>query len=263
MKQLRFILRVMALCSLTALMYALWISVNAFVFASEKAAGRWRSFMFRRWAKAVAAITGMRTVVRGTPPRPPFFLVSNHLSYIDIIALASQLDCVFIAKSDVARWPVIGRLCRSAKTIFIDRKKRKDIPRAIALIEKAMTTGQGVVLFAEGTSTEGARVLPFNSSLLEPAARAGLAVSYASISYRTPATEVPAHLSVCWWGDMTFIKHLPGLFRLPEFYATLVFGEETFQEYDRKILASKLWLAVQNQFTPVVSKEEEWSASIR
>ncbi|MCI0485886.1 MAG: 1-acyl-sn-glycerol-3-phosphate acyltransferase [Blastocatellia bacterium] len=264
MKQLRVILKVIALCSLTAFLYALWISVNAFVFASEKTSRGWRSFIFRKWAGAAAAITGMRTTVYGTPPRPPFFLVSNHLSYMDIIALAAHLDCVFIAKSDVARWPVIGRLCRSAKTIFIDRKNRKDITRVIRLIERSMSAEQGVVLFAEGTSTEGARVLPFNSSLLEPAARAGYRVSYASISYSAPAGEVPAHMSVCWWGDMTFTKHLLELFRLPEFHATLVFGEETFQEADRKVLADKLWRAVQSQFIPVVKKEEEeWSASIR
>ena len=262
MKQPRVILRAVALCSLIAFTYALWGAVSIFVFPFEKTARRWRSFMFRRLAGAAAAIIGMRMTVYGTPPRPPFFLVSNHLSYIDVIVLAAHLDCVFIAKSDVSAWPVIGRLCRSAKTIFIDRNNRKDIPRVIGLIEKTLKTGQGIVLFAEGTSSEGARVLPFNSSLLEPAARAGYRVSYASISYRTPADAVPAHLSVCWWGDMTFIKHLLGLFRLPEFNATLVFGEETFREDNRKILADKLWNAVQSQFIPVVSEEKEWSTSI-
>ena len=262
MKQSRVILKAVAFCSLIAFMYVLWVSVNIFIFPFERTALRWRYFIFRKLAGATAAIIGMKTTVYGTPPRPPFFLVSNHLSYVDIIVLAARLDCVFIAKSDVSAWPVIGHLCRSARTIFIDRNNRKDIPRVIGLIEKTMSSEQGIVLFAEGTSSEGARVLPFNSSLMEPAARSGYRVSYATISYSAPPGSAPARLSVCWWGDMTFIKHMLELFRLPKFHANVVFGEETFQENDRKTLARKLWHAVQNKFTPVVSMEEEWSAKI-
>jgi 1-acyl-sn-glycerol-3-phosphate acyltransferase len=235
----------------------------ALLLPSRRARIRWRSFIFRRWAKATAALFKLRITTLGVPPRAPFFLVTNHLSYTDIIVLASQVDCSFIAKKDVLRWPLIGLLCRNLGTIFIDRNNRRDIARVNAQVEQALAEGRGVVLFPEGTSSPGATVLPFKSGLLELAARARLAVSYAALSYAVPERETPAHLSVCWWGDMTFMKHLFGLLGLSEINATLTFGRETIRGGDRKALASQLHAAVEQEFIPVVKSEEEWSAVIR
>jgi 1-acyl-sn-glycerol-3-phosphate acyltransferase len=199
----------------------------------------------------------------GALPRAPFFLVANHLSYVDVIVLASQVDCRFIAKQDISTWPLIGLLCRSVGTIFIDRNNRRDIARVNAQVEQALAEGRGVVLFPEGTSSQGTTVLPFKPGLLELAARAGLAVSYATLSYGVPDRETPAHLSVCWWGDMTFIIHLSGLLRLSEIDATLTFGRETIRGGDRKDLASQLHAAVKQEFIPVVKSEEACIAVIR
>jgi 1-acyl-sn-glycerol-3-phosphate acyltransferase len=221
-----------------------------------------RRFIFRRWAKATAALLGVKIDAQGRPPRGAFFLVSNHLSYLDIVVLAALTDCVFIAKSEVARWPVIGLLSRGMNTIFIDREKRRDTARANALIERRLAKGQGVVLFAEGTSTEGARVLPFKSALLEQAARAGFAVSYAALSYRAPEGQSPAHLSVCWWGEMTFFKHLFELLHLSEIQALVRFGSEGILEENRKRLARKLHRAVSREFIPVIELGEECSAPV-
>jgi 1-acyl-sn-glycerol-3-phosphate acyltransferase len=223
---------------------------------------RWRNSIFRTWARAIAAIIGMKIRVSGPPPQVPFFLVSNHLSYIDIIALASQLDCVFIAKQDVAGWPVMGALCRSIGTIFIDRNHRRDIARVNALIKQMIVQGRSIVLFAEGTSTQGSSVLPFKASLLEPAARAGYPVSYAALGYRTPPGEPPAHLAVCWWGEMTFLDHLFKLLQVSEFEATLTFGSHAIRLSDRRALASSLWQAVVEEFIPVVRLEEKCSTAI-
>ena len=173
-----------------------------------------------------------------------------------MLVFASQLKCVFVARGDVAGWPAIGSLCRAAGTIFVDREKRRDVARVNGLIDQILGDGRGVVLFAEGTSTRGDTVLPFKSSLLEQAARAGLAVSYAALSYRTDEGEPPAHLSVCWWGEMTFVKHVFDLLYLTEVHATLVFGAEPIQANDRKVLAERLWIAVREQFIPVIASEE-------
>ena len=88
--------------------------------------------------------------------------------------------------------------------------------------------------------------------MLESAAKAGIPVSYASLSYRTPPGSAPAHEAVCWWGDMPFGKHVLELLGLPEIRATLSFGEEPIREKDRKILAEQLQYAVAQQFQPVV-----------
>jgi 1-acyl-sn-glycerol-3-phosphate acyltransferase len=250
-RRLRAIIKAVAFSALTGSCYLLWLAGFPFVAAFGRAARRWRNFAFRRWARATAWLLGMRLDVRGAPPQAPFFLVANHLSYLDIVAFAARLDCVFVAKSEVARWPVLGWICRSMGTIFVDRNHRHDLPRVAALIEQALQRGQGVMLFAEGTSTDGARVAPFKPGLLEPAARAGYPVAHASISYRTPPREAPARLALCWWGEMAFLDHLFGVFHLPEFYATLVFGSQPIQEEDRKELARKLRAAVQSHFIPV------------
>jgi 1-acyl-sn-glycerol-3-phosphate acyltransferase len=193
--------------------------------------------------------------VEGRPPEPPFFLVSNHLGYVDVVVLGAQFPCVFVAKADVAHWPVFGALCRVADTIFIDRTSKRDIPRVIARIRQVLASGRGVVVFPEGSSTNGAEVLRFRPSLLETAAIAGIPVSYASLSYSTPPGAPPAHRAVCWWDEQTFASHFLGLLGLPEIRASVTFGGETIQERDRKILAERLQYAVRAQFRPVVGAE--------
>lgn len=208
------------------------------------------------WARLACGIMGLRIEARGEPPKPPFFLVSNHLSYIDVIVYATRLDCVFIAKSEVGEWPGIGRVARNVGTIFLERRNFQALPRVIGLIDQNLDDEGGVVLFAEGTSTRGEKVLPFSPALLEPAARSGYPVSYASISYRTPPGETPAELSVCWWGEMTLLPHLKELLKLSRFDAVIVFGSDAIQSNDRKVLAKSLWQAVSDQFIPVAEHAE-------
>jgi 1-acyl-sn-glycerol-3-phosphate acyltransferase len=255
-KPLRLAIRLFAVSLVTGGFYALWLAGLPLAFLSGGARHRWRNWILRHWAKGCARAVNLRITIEGLPPQAPFFLVSNHLSYVDIIAYASQLDCVFVAKSEVRDWPVIGFLCRSMDMIFIDRERRMDIPRVISLIEKAWKKGQGVIVFPEGTSSKGDRLLPFKASLLEPAVKAHLPVTYASVTYQTPPDETPAYLSVCWWGDMTFVPHVLNLFRLSRFEAKIAFGSQTFLEADRKVLAQKLRAAIEEQFTPVTCPED-------
>ncbi|MFL6213932.1 MAG: lysophospholipid acyltransferase family protein [Blastocatellia bacterium] len=263
MAQLRATIRLVALCVVTCALFVLLLAGLAVLIPSHRARNRWRSRMLRRWAKATAALLNLKITTIGVPPPSPFFLVANHLSYLDVVALATQVDCRFIAKRDVSSWPLIGLLCRSVGTIFIDRENRRDLVRVNAATERALSEGVGVVLFAEGTSSEGATVLPFKPGLLELAARAEMDVAHAALSYRVPSDETPAHLSVCWWGDMTFITHLAGLMKLSAIDATLVFGREPVRAADRKQLARELRAAVLEEFIPVVKQEEECAALIR
>ena len=216
---------------------------------------KWSARIFRNWSRAVLRILGARVEVAGTPPAAPFFLVSNHLSYVDIAVLASQIDCVFVAKSEIAGWPVFGRLCKAVGTIFIDRTSKRDIPRVSGLMQQTMKTGRGIVLFPEGTSTEGATVIRFKPALLEPAASAGLPVATATLTYFTPPPTDPARLAVCWWGEMTFTRHMMALFRHPGFVARVSFGEERVLSHDRKVLAAELWEQVRSRFQPVTGSE--------
>src|SRR5438128_7441649 len=196
MAHLRATIRLVALCVVTCALFMSLLAGLALLIAARRARSRWRSCILRRWARATAALLNVKITTLGTPPPSPFFLVANHLSYLDVIVLATQVDCRFIAKRDVLSWPLIGRLCRSVGTIFIDRENRRDLVRVNAAAERIISEGVGVALFAEGTSSPGATVLPFKPGLLELAARAEMNVAYAALSYRVPRHETPAHLSV-------------------------------------------------------------------
>ena len=227
-----------------------------FTIPSPRLAARWKSFIFKNWSRGLLIIGGVRRQAVGSPPQAPFLLVSNHLSYLDIAVLGSLVGGVFVAKAEISDWPAVGFLCRSVETIFIDRELRRDIPRVIEEIERQISYGQGVILFAEGTSSSGASVLPFLPSLLEPAARSGLPVSYATLTYRTPEGEPPAHLAVCWWGGVPFVPHALEFFKLRRIDAKVVFGDREFQSGDRKVLAQEVRGAIVESFQPVVREED-------
>ncbi len=256
MKTLRALRKLLLLALGTLGFYLMWQAGRGFYALARRRAHKWRTWNFRSWSRTMARIMRMKIEVRGRPPQAPFFLVTNHLSYLDILLLAAQLDCLFVSRSDVGSWPVVGHLVSSMKTIYIDRARRKDVVRVHRLLDEALADGEGIVIFPEGTSSAGAHVLPFKPSLLELAVQRQQPVSYACISYRTPAQEAPAHLAVCWWADMTFGEHLFNLLKLSGFQASLVFGEEAVLERDRKALAEKLHVLVSKQFTPVVGMEE-------
>jgi len=212
----------------------------------------WRQLCFRLWARGFARIANMSIEVIGPIPRPTFFLVTNHLGYMDIPAIRAVVDGVFVAKAEIREWFVAGKIISDMGMIFIDRQNRRDIPRAGAKIISRLSDGEGVIVFPEGTSTKGEDVLAFNSSFLQFAAASDVSVSYASLSYRTPEGEMTASESVCWWDETTFPRHLMRLFSLPGFTAIINFGNEPVLSTDRKKLAGELREKVRERFIPVL-----------
>jgi 1-acyl-sn-glycerol-3-phosphate acyltransferase len=219
------------------------------------AAARGQRGITRAWARAAARVIGMRVRIEGAAAPGPSLLVANHLSYVDIVALWAAADGVFIAKSEVASWPLVGALGRLLGTLFVDRGRKRDLVRVIAAMQRELARGERVFLFAEGTSTRGERVLPFKSSLFEAAVRTGHPILCASLEYATPPGAAPADLSVCWWGDMTFPDHLYALLQLPRFDATVRFAPDALAGLDRKQLARRAHAVIESQWTPVVRAE--------
>jgi 1-acyl-sn-glycerol-3-phosphate acyltransferase len=240
----RFILFAIA----TFALYSSWW-IGAFFIPNKQ---YWRQLVFGMWARTFVKISGMRIEVIGTPPRPPFFLVSNHLSYTDIMVLRSIVTGVFVAKSDIREWVIAGKIVRNMGNIFIDRQNRRDIPRAGELIIDALDRGEGVIVFPEGTTSKGEDVLPFNSSFLQFAAKTDLPVSYAAISYRTPPGNESASKAICWWDDTGFVPHLFRHFMLKGSTAIVNFGDAPIQNADRKALAIELHDRVTERFIPVI-----------
>ena len=248
MKNLRAAYRYFSFVVATFGIYGVWFLTASFV--PNKVL--WRQMIFQAWARSFVRISKMKIEVIGKPPTAPFFLVTNHLSYTDVPALRAVVNSVFVAKSEVGGWFLAGKICRDMGTIFIDRNNRRDIPRAGAEIIKRFEQGEGVVVFPEGTSTIGEKVLPFNSSFFEFAARAQLPISYASITYATPSNVPKATETVSWWDTKTFGEHLWYLFQAREYTAIIHFGDTPVLNENRKELAQILHEKVQENFVPVL-----------
>lgn len=247
MKQITASLRFGAFVVATFAIYGLWWGGRLVVPNKQL----WRQVIFHWWSRAFALIARMELEVVGTPPKPPFFLVSNHLSYVDIPVLRLAANGIFVAKSEIKDWFLAGAMIVNMGNVFIDRKNRRDIPRAGAEIIKKLDQQEGVILFPEGTSTKGEAVLPFNSSFLEFAATTDLPVSYAVIRYATPDDGPTPSERLCWWDDTGFLMHLWRLFSLPTFRAIVTFGDEPVTDTDRKRLTAKLQERVSEIFVPM------------
>lgn len=211
----------------------------------------WRRLMFRVWGVGACWIVGMRVTMTGTPPKPPFYLVTNHLSLVDVVLLGRTAGCVFVSRADVQDIGALGLLAKGMNTIFIDRAKVRDTQRVNELINATLDKGYGVHMFAESRISQDAQVHPFKPPLLEPAVQRGMAVHYAAISYSTPPGAAPAKQVIVWLEGVSLAESILQVLRLPSFNAVINFGDAPISAPDRKELAEKLYKATVERFTPV------------
>jgi 1-acyl-sn-glycerol-3-phosphate acyltransferase len=139
------------------------------------------------------------------------FIASNHLGYLDGIVLGSLFPVIFVTKREVKRWPVIGQLLTLLGTIFVDRENKQDILRVIDRISGTLRQGANVLIFPEGTSTNGERLLPFQSAFFAAPLMAGASVAPLTIRYRFVDRESLSAANrdrLYWYGDMSFAPHL-------------------------------------------------------
>jgi 1-acyl-sn-glycerol-3-phosphate acyltransferase len=189
------------------------------------------------WSRFACRVLGIRVTTRRSMPSCGL-LVCNHLSYLDIIVLSSIQPCVFVAKRDVASWPLFGWLAHVAGTIFVDRERKLSSSNAVDVVGDAIADGSVVVIFPEGTSSDGSTVLPFKSALLESAVRHRCPIATASIDYRLDDGSVADE--VCYWGDMTLVPHLLNLFFKREVRANYSFSTAKIRAGNRKQIAREL-----------------------
>jgi 1-acyl-sn-glycerol-3-phosphate acyltransferase len=203
----------------------------------ERAA--WLSRSSRRHLR----IFGYSADVAGEIPKKGL-LFSNHLSYLDILAICSVTPAVFVSKADVRKWPLFGWFAAIAGTVFVNRERRTQVGEVNQEIETALAAGALVVVFPEGTSSNGENVLPFRTSLLEPAARGGHEISVGWLHYEL--ADGDARNEVCYWGDHSFFPHLLNLLGKKKVRATLRFKKFQRTTDDRKELAKQLHAAVED-----------------
>ncbi|HWK93839.1 MAG TPA: lysophospholipid acyltransferase family protein [Pseudolabrys sp.] len=197
----------------------------------------------------------------GVPVRDRAVLfVSNHVSWADILVIGSIAPIAFVSKAEVGNWPLVGPTARLQRTVFVDRSRRQQTGDAIADMVQRLESDISVVLFAEGTSNDGNRVLPFRSALIgvvrEAASRAesGIIIQPMSISY-TAIHGIPMGRQhrplIAWYGDLDFLPHFKAFLRRGVIDVVVSYGEPIAADAttDRKKLARQLEGAVRDLTT--------------
>lgn len=150
-------------------------------------------------AENMSALHGLRTIVRGVVPRGPCVLVANHINYFDPVVIASQLPLTAVAKREVAHWPLVGEFCKRLGVLFVDRDDPQSGARVLRGALRALEQDVSVLVFPEGTTTRGDRVLPFKRGIFGAAQRASLPIVPVALRYERE--------DAAWVGDDTFLPH--------------------------------------------------------
>ena len=213
----------------------------------------------------VLRILGIRVERRGEPcgARPTLF-VCNHGSYVDIEALGAHIAGSFVAKREVASWPLFGLLARLQRSVFIDRRRSRAASQRDEIAAR-LDAGDNIILFPEGTSSDGAQVLPFKSALFAAADRS-LAVQPVTIAYTklngAPLTAL-LRPHVAWYGDMELAGHLWNLVGLGSLTVALEFhppvaardfpSRKALADHCHEIVAAGLARALHGGLTPRIA----------
>ncbi|THK37456.1 1-acyl-sn-glycerol-3-phosphate acyltransferase [Ensifer sp. MPMI2T] len=201
-----------------------------------------RRWLPRLWHRVACLLLGLRVRVHGEPERRrPLLLSANHVSWKDILVLSSVADVVFVAKSEVKTWPIFGLLARLQASVFIERDQKRTTGHQVNEIGRRLADGEIVVLFPEGTTSDGNRLLDIKTSLFGAAASAvphsptgvvhvqPLAISYTGI-HGMPMGRYNRPIAA-WPGDIGLLPHLLGVLREGALDVDVDFGEAV--DYDR------------------------------
>jgi len=216
------------------------VALTEFLFWRDKSL-RGRAVWMQRWSRFTLQAAGVHVRVVGEPPQDGL-LVSNHVGYLDVMVLGSVAPFVFVSKMEVRSWPAAGALTRAAGTIFLDRGSRAATSSVTAQMEQRIKAHVPVVMFPEGTSSDGTGLLPFRSSLFEAPVALGAAIHVACVRYSVPddpASVQTVREKVAYWGDMTFMGQLPRLLGLKRVDALVEFSPVPVAAKDRKTAAGE------------------------
>ena len=181
-----------------------------------------RALWLQSAGRGVLSALGIHYRVAGATPIRGL-VVSNHLSYLDILIYSAVMPCAFVSKIEISRWPYFGFAARTGGTLFLDRSSRAAAAAVAAQMSTRLHFNIPVLLFPEGTSTDGSQVLPFYTSLFEPAVKTAAPVTPAAVRY--VVERGVAESALCWFGDAPFLSHLWKALGTPGFFAEVTFGE--------------------------------------
>jgi 1-acyl-sn-glycerol-3-phosphate acyltransferase len=227
---------------LIALVHA-WISIL-------RLPNRWKitSRLVRNFTYLLRLILNIKVTLSGDErlsERGNHIVISNHLSYVDGIVLGSVFPVVFVSKKEVKSWPIIGPWTTLCGTVFIDRQHKDRIAVLVEEITRKLKQEANVLLFPEGTSTNGERMLPFQTAPLAAAMRSRAIIVPITLAYKTvndQAVTIGNRDLVYWYGDMDFLRHFWKLLALRsvEVMVTIQPVIESFRYQDNSMGRKKL-----------------------
>lgn len=188
----------------------------------------------------ITNIMSVEVTPKGEVPNRPFVLVSNHLSYLDIPIYGSLLGAVFVSKSEIGSWPIIGFIAKIYRNTFVNRENITNIPQVNERLYKSYLSGDALVIFPEGTTSKKDTIREFKSSLLDFAAKNRIPVHYAYLNYQVKTESVNAEETVHWSGQRSIVEYIIGLFSFSKIHAKVKVGTQPILLDRRKELAKKL-----------------------
>jgi 1-acyl-sn-glycerol-3-phosphate acyltransferase len=203
-----------------------------------------RDLRVQAWATEMLARLGVRLVVHGTAPvNGPVLLVSNHISWLDIVVLHAARHCRFVSKSDVRNWPLIGRLATGAGTLYVERRSRRDAMRVVHAMAQALRDGEILAIFPEGTTGDGDVLLPFHANLLQAAISTNVPIQPVALRFVDAQGQISQAAS--YIGDESLVGSLWRTLCTPGIVTHVRFGTaESAQGRDRRGWARDLWVEV-------------------
>jgi 1-acyl-sn-glycerol-3-phosphate acyltransferase len=181
-----------------------------------------RAEWLQQAARTILKCLGIGYQVEGQQPACGL-VVANHLSYLDVVIISAAMPCFFVAKMEIDGWPFFGKAARTGGTIFVDRSSLASAMSVAEQISERLSLAVPVLLFPEGTSTDGAQLLRFHSRLIDPATTAGAPITAAGLRYEIEGGVEEREL--CWYGDESFTTHLWKVLGVVGFSAQLRFFE--------------------------------------
>ncbi|MGB2599731.1 MAG: lysophospholipid acyltransferase family protein [Candidatus Omnitrophota bacterium] len=207
-----------------------------------------------------AKIINLRVKLSGeVPDASAGLVVSNHLSYLDIIAHGSVFPIRYSPKSEIAKWPILGWVTALSHPIWIKRKMKQASKETLKDFAETAKHGINLLVYPEGTSSDGkSGVLPFKSTLFEAAVAEDLPVIPVLTRYR----EAPGRTTVCWYGDMTLLPHLWQVLGFPSIESELHLLPPVFPEgRSRKEMASHVHELLSREYNKIIGVDAKWQTS--
>ncbi len=185
---------------------------------------RQRDPRIRQWARTGLKRLRVELKITGTPAQAgPMLLVSNHTSWVDILALLAVCPCRFVAKADVERWPLVGTIVTGGGTLYVKRESRQDAMRVVHRMVQALTAGDILAVFPEGTTSDGSSVLPFHSGLIQAAISADAPVQPVAVQIVDKRSGRPSR-AASYMGDESLAGSVWRTLRARELCAVVTFG---------------------------------------